>query len=407
MAKTDRRREPLKADTPQTEVFVRTKRRKVLAIEDTPASRDSRDGQSSTEQLMEKRRLKQSSAATSGLTNTQDEGPDAVVVDPESIVCAVCGSNAALEEDPLILCDGQGGRCNLVVHVTCYSVNITDMAAQQWFCDPCLYRQSSSDINNIGTTKQQQVRCSACLATSGALKRIEFADAWACVQCPPNKKNRSVPSAKRLIQMPPRPLPRRRRPLTDANPAAAAVNRESDDDDEILPKKKRRQKVMTKYVLDEAEGSSDASDDDDDPDLLRAIEEEEEAAQDEFINDSSQLGYTQGDDELDAADPEDDNDDFGPSHHHHHAALDAARERLRRFDTPLLNRRVRDKKTWSCSQETAGSERSSGDRGLGNMHFIRSVLEHHRRGGDANDIENVYQELAAAEGVAEVDDESP
>jgi hypothetical protein len=88
--------------------------------------------------------------------------------------------------------------------------------------------------------------------------------------------------------------------------------------------------------------------------------------------------------------------------------LDAARERMRRFDTPLLNRRVRDKKTWSCSQQSAGSERSSGDRGLGNMHFIRSVLEHHRRGGNANDIEALYQELAAAEGAAEDDDdESP
>jgi hypothetical protein len=397
-------------DTPQTVEFVRTKRRKVLAIEDTPESRGFRDEPNPTEQLGAGKKLQKcpaaestpdsfgfkrfgtaainhraAAAAASGLTNT----PDDEVVEAESIVCAVCNSNTVLEEDPLILCDGMGGRCSLAVHVTCYAATITDMAAT-WFCDPCQYRQSNNS-NNIGTI-MQKIHCSSCGATSGALKRLESFDAWACVSCPPTKKMKNQLGRPRPSRLPGR---RDRRPLTDVNPAVndeeEDVDGDRDDDDDVVRKKKRREKVLAKYVVDEAEGPSDMSDDDD-PDLLRAIDEEEEDDQDGFINDSSQLGYTQ--DELDVADP-DDSHDLGQ-----HQALDAARENMRRFDTPVLNRRVRDKKTWSCSQE---SERS--DRGLGNMHFIRSVLEHHRQGGDVNDIEAAYQELEAeAASVGEDDD---
>ena len=30
---------------------------------------------------------------------------------------------------------------------------------------------------------------------------------------------------------------------------------------------------------------------------------------------------------------------------------------------------------------------------LGKMHFVRSVLEHHKNGGDADEIERAYQQL--------------
>ena len=42
------------------------------------------------------------------------------------------------------------------------------------------------------------------------------------------------------------------------------------------------------------------------------------------------------------------------------------------------------------------SSQPSSAQGLGNMNFIRSVLEHHRRGGDCNQIEAEYKRIEAS-----------
>jgi hypothetical protein len=154
--------------------------------------------------------------------------------------------------------------------------------------------------------------------------------------------------------------------------------------------KRKRQRFRYHNFLDEEAGidsGEDVDGDDAEEDDLAAIEEEEEFARG-FINASSQLGYTQ--DELERADPEADHDDTN------HRAVDVERERKRQFATPVLNRRMKanaNKSEWSATQSsTAGSEK-----GLGNMHFIRSVIEHHRQGGQAEDIENVYNELEEEE----------
>jgi len=78
---------------------------------------------------------------------------------------------------------------------------------------------------------------------------------------------------------------------------------------------------------------------------------------DSFINDSSQLGYTPDDLDRVNADSHTDECDLGETYHH---------------KTPVFNRRML-KATTSESQDSEPSQK-----GLGNMNFIRSVLDHHR-----------------------------
>ena len=78
-----------------------------------------------------------------------------------------------------------------------------------------------------------------------------------------------------------------------------------------------------------------------------------------------------------------------------HRELDTERERMHQFATPILNRRMRLQKESTINlSETPGSAPDS-VQGLGNMHFIRSVLEHHRNGGNTEDVEEFYQQLEA------------
>ena len=120
----------------------------------------------------------------------------------------------------------------------------------------------------------------------------------------------------------------------------------------------------------------------------RKIEEEEFNSS--FINDSSQLEYTQ--DELDRVDLYDDVDASI------HRKLDAEDARKQQFATPILNRRMVTNSTSEERQSTSSpwteSPVSDSQRGLGGMHFIRSVLEHHRNGGDGADIEQMYREIS-------------
>jgi hypothetical protein len=59
---------------------------------------------------------------------------------------------------------------------------------------------------------------------------------------------------------------------------------------------------------------------------------------------------------------------------------------MRQFATPMMNRLM-------MRQSDTPASAPDSDKGLGRMHFIRSVLEHHRQGGRAEDIEEVYQQL--------------
>lgn len=158
-----------------------------------------------------------------------------------------------------------------------------------------------------------------------------------------------------------------------------ACDSDSDSAAQERAEKRRRKLARMKsrlagecYIETEALIDSDEDmDGDEDESELARIDMEEAMFAKGFINDSSQLGYTQ--DELDRLDLDDTN----------HRALDAAREAANLFATPMLNRRMLK------SGESSGR---GSDQGLGKMNFIRSVLEHVRQGGDVDDIENFYQE---------------
>jgi hypothetical protein len=141
---------------------------------------------------------------------------------------------------------------------------------------------------------------------------------------------------------------------------------------------KRRGLVASIYFDEEAEADSDDDShrDDEEDRLCRQMEDDEALSQDSFINDNEHLTQHASQDELDIADP----------HARHHRSVDAQRERDNLWATPLLTRRPQ-------SNEERLSLPSS-DRALGQMHFIRSLMEHARNGGDVNEVEATYQRLA-------------
>ncbi len=93
---------------------------------------------------------------------------------------------------------------------------------------------------------------------------------------------------------------------------------------------------------------------------------------DSFINDSSQLGYTQDDLDRVNADSHTDDCDHGESYQYHHRQINHQKDLSDFWKTPVFNRRML-KATTNESQDSEPSQK-----GLGNMNFIRSVLDHHR-----------------------------
>ena len=172
-----------------------------------------------------------------------------------------------------------------------------------------------------------------------------------------------------------------------------------DHSDTAEHRKRRRREHLRRFVEEEADCDSDEDMDGDvaEEEVLAAIEAEEAAAGRGFINDSSQLGYTQ--DALDRCDPD------ARRGETLHRALDAERAQREAFATPLLNRRflLRRRLGQALSQDDDNGPGS--EKALGRMHFIRSVLEHQRRGGAAEDIERLYRDMAGAATQAAYDDE--
>jgi hypothetical protein len=151
---------------------------------------------------------------------------------------------------------------------------------------------------------------------------------------------------------------------------------------EKLVKQRKRRNVACKYLDIEAEVDGDDSEDDD--------EDEYGLSNDSFINDSSQLGYTQ--DNLDAIDHYVDlsQTSVNAGSVTIHRQVDMMKELENAFATPTLRR--------NNSRNTQLSLPSS-EKHLGQMHFIRSVIEHHRQGGDADELERGYHDLLKSTGI--------
>jgi hypothetical protein len=351
------------------------KNKRIFAIEDTPNSHGEsllNAVSSNSDTTMESNKFFED------LKNTQDTSFSS---DCESIVCAICFGKQSPDFDPIILCDGFGNKtCNFAVHVTCYNANV-DLSDENsiWRCDVCEYLQEG------GTRSDMQ--CCLCFGISGVLKR-STGNVWQHPRCDAkDKKPTRLHKLTHLDTYAPRSKKKednapanysRRRPLTHLSTNIDAVQENDalaplDADAEI--RKKRRKEFYQKFIDDEAEASDDDEIDEQEEKEIKAIEEDEAELAEGFINDSSQLGYTQ--DELDI-DPLDD----GVTHR----ALDNERERMRQFSTPMMNRLM-------MRQSDTPASAPDSDKGLGRMHFIRSVLEHHRRGGRAEEIEELYQQL--------------
>lgn len=159
----------------------------------------------------------------------------------------------------------------------------------------------------------------------------------------------------------------------------------ADKTEKVDRKERVRKRVEEKYrcrFLDAEAANDDSEEDSDEEDAIKWIEEDE--AQNSFINDSSQLGYSQDDlDRLNADDTIQDMLEHGESVLHRQ--FNHKQNVADQFKTPVFNRRMR-------APLSQGSEPQS-QRGLGKMNFIRSVLEHHRAGGDSNELEDEYHRL--------------
>lgn len=205
---------------------------------------------------------------------------------------------------------------------------------------------------------------------------------------------------------------RKKSAVTDGEKRPSGVASLKSADESIAsvdaPEQKRqrrlqRMKERTQCRFLDLEADDMDSDDDGDggeEDEARRIEEEE--ALNGFINDSSQMGSMTQDDlgRLGLSENSETPVESGAVHRR----VDVMRERQNQFKTPVFNRRMlkhargRDttnqpSTSQAWDQPTPASEPSS-QKGLGNMHFIRSVLEHHRNGGEADDIEEMFHTVA-------------
>ncbi len=159
-------------------------------------------------------------------------------------------------------------------------------------------------------------------------------------------------------------------PLNDLTDTPSSVKRKKEAKMDKLVRGKRRKmgNACCKYLELEAIDDLDAGG--------SAIESEEDddmrPSQDSFINDSSQLGYSQS--QYSSLEEE-----IGTSHRQ----VDTLNRQEDIFSTPILKTR---------HQQTQSSLPSS-EKVIGKMPFIRSVMEHCKRGGDPNDIERGYNDL--------------
>jgi len=307
----------------------------------------------------------------------------------DDIVCAVCLSGDSPDVDPIILCDGHddSSPCDLAVHTTCYGATVNFDDDQPWRCDPCEFRYNDG---------RGVLQCGICQGGEAPLRKISISY-WKHPGC---RSATNQGPARRLRKIQQRKAPTSK-PGRSAGHANTSHSRSADTLVETISRQPAQKRMRYLRFMDEEahiDSGEDMDGDEEDEDDLAAIQEEEEELHGSFINDSSQLGFTQ--DELVRADA-----DIGQHHDDRiHRTMDLERERMRQFATPVLNRRmVQEKGAWSATQSSgAGSEK-----GLGNMHFIRSVIEHHRQGGRAEDIERMYEALEEEQGEVDENDLVP
>ena len=274
---------------------------------------------------------------TNGLNDLTDTPDCGVRTNLENIECACCSSGESTDDNPIVLCDG---RCNRGFHKFCCSIDVD----------------------------------------------LDSKDPWLCHDC--SKGKGGLP--KKIVRK--RPIREVHSPVENVEVVRRPVNESEDDHTTLQRKRERLARLQARrlgaerFVLDEADidADDDLEGDDEENAMLEALEDEENS-HDSFINDATQLTQHYSDDELGQADP-DASDEFD----FHHRNLDAQLDRENQFAAPVLNRVAIGGRCTDLSQ-------TSSQDGLGNMHFIRSVLQHHQQGGRAEEIESYFRNLQAGE----------
>ncbi|KAG7371283.1 Hef nuclease [Nitzschia inconspicua] len=350
------------------------------------------------------------------------------------LFCEVCKHDDSECGNRIILCDA----CNAGFHQLCYSIPDDIIESEgPWFCDLCMHRSTGSQLSsfeatcvycsrqggpmkntNIGwchslckafeskikpstcsfCSKKRSVNCEKCLeaihpycALSGGwtvVVPLVKSDSRPSIYCPRHRPSTHDTTGKRIL--PKTTVPIRLKTL-EKKTGASDENKESANSETArkLERIRRRREGLAKFVLEEADIASDQDDDGDsaEEEEVRRIEEEEGLSQDSFINDNPELTQHFSQDELADEDPDAANSDGDEVRFQYsHRALDAQRDAQNSFKTPLFNRRMMHPTSDSSSVPTS-------QRGLGQMNFIRSVLDHHRQGGKADEIEQLYQKL--------------
>eukprot|EP00986_Skeletonema_menzelii_P018968 scaffold27039_cov150-Skeletonema_menzelii.AAC.1 len=192
----------------------------------------------------------------------------------------------------------------------------------------------------------------------------------------PERKSRM--SMDSLTDTPIQQMPERKR-LRPTNDVPKAMSKPSE---KLSRQDRLKQRIEEKYrckFLD-TEAANDDSDSGDEEE-----EDDDDMSNDGFINDTSQLGYSQ--DDLDRLNESVEDCDLEESDVLHRQ-LNHQQSVNNQFKTPVFNRRMQ----LSTSEQSQTSLPPS-QRGLGNMNFIRSVIDHCRKGGDSDEIEAEYHRL--------------
>ena len=206
-------------------------------------------------------------------------------------------------------------------------------------------------------------------------------------------KTKELPQPKQLIAKRPPPLPRAPS-VTTTSEAEISSSKEQRT-------ARRKALLSSRFVDDQAGIDSDEDVDGDDEDelaLRRMQDEDRLLSQDSFINNNPHLTQASPD-ALQRLEDQ-----------HAHRALDAQERVEDQWKTPTLNR-LRKKSPsngrvgWDEVPTPASAP--SSQKGLGKMHFIRSVIDHHRQGGEAEDIEAFYHQVAQEQHEGAAADPSP
>lgn len=76
----------------------------------------------------------------------------------EEGICGVCGDGEGTEENPILLCEGEG--CSVAVHINCYGLR--GVPEGSWLCDACAAGLDPAAAN-----------CCCCPIVGSALRKVE------------------------------------------------------------------------------------------------------------------------------------------------------------------------------------------------------------------------------------------